>query len=63
MAHIFLIPSCHVVEKFEYRKWGKEEDLGPKKKERGETYGKKEGHTTHTRDEHLLIDVLLTPHI
>jgi hypothetical protein len=22
----------HVVEKFEYRKWGKEEDLGPKKK-------------------------------
>jgi hypothetical protein len=28
-----------VVEKFEYRKWGKEEDLGPKKKERNKERG------------------------
>jgi hypothetical protein len=31
-----------VVEKFEWRKWEKKEDLGPRKKERGEKYGKKE---------------------
>jgi hypothetical protein len=38
----------HVVEKFEYRKWGKEDDLGRKKKERSRKKIRKERITHET---------------